>query len=109
MENHNEPLLLTPGPLTTSPATKAAMQRDWGSRDTEFIALNSRIRERLTELITGSVEGVTAVPVHPHHLQTLRVQLPIVGSIVGDGANGDLRADFLAHSLRRVRPGCVGA
>jgi len=26
-----DPILLTPGPLTTSLATKAAMLRDWGS------------------------------------------------------------------------------
>ena len=62
MENHNEPLLLTPGPLTTSPATKAAMQRDWGSRDAEFIALNARIRERLTAL-AGAQDSHVCVPV----------------------------------------------
>jgi 2-aminoethylphosphonate-pyruvate transaminase len=28
-----EPFLLTPGPLTTTRATKEAMLRDWGSRD----------------------------------------------------------------------------
>ena len=53
MPNSDEPLLLTPGPLTTSRATKAAMQRDWGSRDTDFIALNARIRERLVALAGG--------------------------------------------------------
>ena len=29
----NDPILLTPGPLTTSLATKQAMLRDWGSWD----------------------------------------------------------------------------
>ena len=62
MENQNEPLLLTPGPLTTSPTTKAAMLRDWGSRDTEFIALNARIRERLTAL-AGAQKSHVCVPV----------------------------------------------
>ena len=62
MKNQNEPLLLTPGPLTTSPATKAAMQRDWGSRDAEFIALNARIRERLTAL-AGAQDSHVCVPV----------------------------------------------
>ena len=47
----HEPFLLTPGPLTTSRTTKQAMLRDWGSRDAEFIALNARVRERLTELV----------------------------------------------------------
>ena len=31
-----EPYLLTPGPLTTSMATKSAMLRDWGSWDDDF-------------------------------------------------------------------------
>ena len=41
---HREPFLLTPGPLTTTRATKEAMLRDWGSRDGEFIAMNARVR-----------------------------------------------------------------
>jgi len=45
-----EPILLTPGPLTTSTATKLAMVRDWGSRDTGFIAINRRVREMLLEI-----------------------------------------------------------
>ena len=57
------PLLLTPGPLTTTDETKRAMLRDWGSRDSEFIALNRRIRERL--LATAGAEGThVCVPVH---------------------------------------------
>ena len=48
-----EPFLLTPGPLTTTRATKEAMLRDWGSRDGEFIAMNARVRRRLTELVHG--------------------------------------------------------
>ena len=32
-----DPLLFTPGPLTTSGTVKRAMQRDLGSRDAEFI------------------------------------------------------------------------
>lgn len=47
------PFLLTPGPLTTADATKAAMLRDWGSRDSAFIALNRAIRERLERLAGG--------------------------------------------------------
>jgi 2-aminoethylphosphonate-pyruvate transaminase len=55
------PFLLTPGPLTTSDATKRAMLRDWGSRDTDFIALNRGVRERLVAL-TGGVGTHVAVP-----------------------------------------------
>ena len=46
-----EPILLTPGPLTTSTATKLAMVRDWGSRDTGFIEMNRRVREMLLEIV----------------------------------------------------------
>ena len=48
-----EPLLLTPGPLTTTRATKEAMLRDWGSRDGAFVAMNARVRRRLLELVHG--------------------------------------------------------
>ena len=49
----NEPWLLTPGPLTTSATVKAAMLRDWGSRDGQFIALNRRVLDRLVEIAGG--------------------------------------------------------
>lgn len=42
--------LFTPGPLTTSAATKQAMLRDLGSRDTEFIAVIKDVRRRLVRL-----------------------------------------------------------
>src|SRR6185312_8428140 len=57
-----DPWLLTPGPLTTSATVKAAMTRDWGSRDAAFIAINRRVRDRLVQLVGG--EGTyTCVPV----------------------------------------------
>ncbi len=62
MGTRTEPILLTPGPLTTSRGTKAAMLRDWGSRDTEFIALNARVRARLVD-IAGGGESHVCVPV----------------------------------------------
>jgi 2-aminoethylphosphonate-pyruvate transaminase len=55
------PFLLTPGPLTTSDETKRAMLRDWGSRDTDFIALNRHVREELVAL-AGGVGTHVAVP-----------------------------------------------
>ena len=48
-----DPILLTPGPLTTSLATKSAMLRDWGSWDATFNAVTARVRERLTAIING--------------------------------------------------------
>ncbi len=47
------PLLLTPGPLTTSATVKQAMLRDWGSRDPGFIAMNARVLERLCAIAGG--------------------------------------------------------
>jgi 2-aminoethylphosphonate-pyruvate transaminase len=55
------PFLLTPGPLTTTDETKRAMLRDWGSRDTDFIALNKRVRDRLVAL-AGGIGTHVAVP-----------------------------------------------
>jgi 2-aminoethylphosphonate-pyruvate transaminase len=37
-----DPILLTPGPLTTTLTTKAAMLRDWGSWDASFNAVRAR-------------------------------------------------------------------
>lgn len=50
---NKDPILLTPGPLTTTAATKEAMLRDWGSRDAHFIALNAGVRERLVAIVHG--------------------------------------------------------
>jgi 2-aminoethylphosphonate-pyruvate transaminase len=56
-----EPVLLTPGPLTTSTETKLAMVRDWGSRDTGFIEINRRVRDMLLEVV-GLKESHVCVP-----------------------------------------------
>ena len=48
-----DPYLLTPGPLTTSLSVKQAMLHDYGSRDASFIDLNSRILERLVDIVGG--------------------------------------------------------
>src|SRR5215468_9946837 len=60
-DGERDPWLLTPGPLTTSATVKAAMLRDWGSRDSRFIAINRRVRERLVE-IAGGEESHVCVP-----------------------------------------------
>jgi len=49
-----DPLLLTPGPLTTSKSVKAVMVRDWGSRDAGFIRINSEVRDMITGLAGGT-------------------------------------------------------
>ena len=48
-----DPILLTPGPLTTSLATKAAMLRDWGSWDSDFNQVTARVRRSLLQVLHG--------------------------------------------------------
>ena len=51
---YRKQLLLTPGPLTTSDATRAAMLTDWGSRDPAFIELTQRVRDRIAAISGGT-------------------------------------------------------
>jgi 2-aminoethylphosphonate-pyruvate transaminase len=54
-----DPLLLTPGPLTTSAAVKQAMVHDWGSRDAEFLRINNMVLDRIVELAGAAGTHVT--------------------------------------------------
>ncbi|HEX3487194.1 MAG TPA: 2-aminoethylphosphonate--pyruvate transaminase [Micropepsaceae bacterium] len=56
-----EPILLTPGPLTTRIETRRAMLRDWGSRDVAFIAMTAELRRRLLDVANGA-DSHAAVP-----------------------------------------------
>ncbi|MFZ5778971.1 MAG: 2-aminoethylphosphonate--pyruvate transaminase [Pseudomonadota bacterium] len=57
-----DPLLLTPGPLTTSAAVKQAMVHDWGSRDAGFLRINRQVLDSIAALAGGEGTHVT-VPV----------------------------------------------
>lgn len=75
-------LLLTPGPLTTSDATRAALDRDWGSRDGAFVAMSERVRRRLAALVHG--EGThAAVPLQG--AGTFAVEAAIATLVPRDG------------------------
>jgi len=54
----NSPILLTPGPLTTSPETKAAMLVDWGSWDNAFNELTASVCRDLVQIVNGQAEHV---------------------------------------------------
>lgn len=54
-------LLFTPGPLTTSAPVKAAMLRDLGSRDVEFIGVVREVRSRLCAVALVSEDVFTTV------------------------------------------------
>jgi 2-aminoethylphosphonate-pyruvate transaminase len=62
MSNYSrDPILLTPGPLTTSLTTKTAMLRDWGSWDAAFNAVTAGLRRKLMDVI-GAPESHVCVP-----------------------------------------------
>src|SRR6201996_1121798 len=54
-----DPLLLTPGPLTTSRSVKEVMVHDWGSRDATFLKINTEVLTRLPEVVNGAADYVT--------------------------------------------------
>ncbi|MCW2272320.1 2-aminoethylphosphonate--pyruvate transaminase [compost metagenome] len=50
----NAPILLTPGPLTTSARTRQAMMVDWGSWDRDFNQLTASLCEQLLAIVGGA-------------------------------------------------------
>jgi 2-aminoethylphosphonate-pyruvate transaminase len=52
------PILLTPGPLTTSDATRQAMLADWGSWDGAFNELTASVCRDLTAIVDAQSEHV---------------------------------------------------
>lgn len=57
-----EPYLLTPGPLTTSKATKEAMLRDWGSWDGAFNQVTAEVRQNLLDMAGVQDDSFACVP-----------------------------------------------
>jgi 2-aminoethylphosphonate-pyruvate transaminase len=53
-----DPILLTPGPLTTSAQTKSAMLSDFGSWDGAFNALTASVCRDLLAIVEGQAEHV---------------------------------------------------
>lgn len=49
-----DPLLLTPGPLTTSLRTKQAMLHDWGSWDAAFNRITGDLCRQLVDIVHGA-------------------------------------------------------
>ena len=84
-----DPLLLTPGPLTTSRSVKQSMVHDWGSRDAAFIDINQSVLSRLTTLINGGSDfttvpmqgsGTFAVPLWKSKSQPAGSTRPLTGA-----------------------------
>jgi 2-aminoethylphosphonate-pyruvate transaminase len=53
-----DPILLTPGPLTTSIETKTAMLSDWGSWDSGFNAMTASVCRDLVAILHAEAEHV---------------------------------------------------
>nr|WP_253958917.1 2-aminoethylphosphonate--pyruvate transaminase [Paraburkholderia fungorum] len=54
----NDPILLTPGPLSTSPQTREAMLRDWGSWDAAFNRMTHSVCAELVTIARGENDYV---------------------------------------------------
>ena len=103
-----DPLLLTPGPLTTSAAVKQAMVHDWGSRDAEFIRINKMVLDSIVQLAGAEGTHVT-VPVQGSGTFAVEAMItsfvPKSGKLLVliNGAYGPARAEDRAD--RRPRHG----
>lgn len=106
----DRPVLLTPGPLTTSDSVKAAMLRDWGSRDGAFITINRQMRDRLLALANAETSHV-CVPIQGSGTfaveATIGTLLPPGGRllVLVNGAYGERMvriAETLGRSVTRL-------
>lgn len=102
----NPYVLLTPGPLTTTPTVKAAMLRDWCTWDAEYNDIVQGIRRKLVELATeGSRDHYTSVLMQGSGTFCVEAAL---GTVIGPGgralilANGAYgeRMAIIAERLR---------
>jgi 2-aminoethylphosphonate-pyruvate transaminase len=104
-----EPWLLTPGPLTTSAAVKAAMQIDWGSWDADFRAMTAEVRARLLALLGPGSGAYACVPIQGSGSFCVEAMLgtflPRGGKalVLANGAYGQRAAKAVAQMGRAVR------
>lgn len=77
-----DPWLFTPGPLTTSPAVKAAAQHDLGSRDPRFLEVNRRMMDRLLA-IAGGAGSHACIPLQGSG--TFAVEAMLTSLVPGNG------------------------
>ncbi|MCG8566579.1 MAG: aminotransferase class V-fold PLP-dependent enzyme, partial [Desulfobacterales bacterium] len=105
----NPYLLLTPGPLTTTPTVRAALLRDWCTWDGDYKTLVQDIRAQLTALATPA-PGYTSVLMQGSGTfcveSTLTTALPPEGKllVLANGAYGRRMAEIarrcrLPHTL----------
>ena len=102
-----DPLLLTPGPLTTGRRVKEVMVHDWGSRDATFLKINAEVLARLPEIVNGVGDYVT-VPMQGSGTFAVEAMLttfvPPAGHVLLliNGAYGHRAKKILDIAKRRV-------
>ena len=100
----NPYILLTPGPLSTTKAVKAAMLRDWCTWDDDYHRIVQAIRQRLVSVATQA-DGYTAVLMQGSGTFTVEsvigAALPADGKllVLANGAYGQRMAQ-IANRLR---------
>jgi 2-aminoethylphosphonate-pyruvate transaminase len=94
-----DPLLLTPGPLTTGKRVKDVMVHDWGSRDAAFLRINSEVLQRLPEIIEGAGDYVT-VPMQGSG--TFAVEAMLTTFVPQDGTVLMLINGAYGHRARKI-------
>jgi 2-aminoethylphosphonate-pyruvate transaminase len=105
MNSAREPYLLTPGPLTTSLATKQAMLRDWGSWDHDFNDLTASVCWRLLR-VAHAEERFVCVPLQGSGTYaveaTLATLIPRDGKalVLMNGAYGQRMAKIMRYLNR---------
>ena len=102
-----DPLLLTPGPLTTSATVKQAMLHDYGSRDERFIELNRRVCAELLSLCDAG-ETHLCIPLQGSGSFAVEAmianQLPRAGKLLNlvNGAYGSRITEICRYLGREV-------
>lgn len=103
----SDPLLLTPGPLTTSATVKQAMLHDYGSRDNRFIELNRRVCAELLSLCDAG-ETHLCIPLQGSGSFAVEAmianQLPRAGKLLNpvNGAYGSRITEICRYLGREV-------
>ena len=106
--SHTDPLLLTPGPLTTSLRTKQAMLHDLGSWDSAFTALTAAVRAELIDIVHGAASH-DCIPLQGSGTFAVEAAL---GSLLAPGArvlvpNNGAYCARIVTILRRLGRDCI--
>ena len=97
--SRTDPLLLTPGPLTTSATVKQAMLHDYGSRDNRFIELNRRVCTGLLSLCDAERTHL-CIPLQGSG--SFAVEAMVANQLPGDGKLLNLVNGAYGHRITEI-------